>query len=380
MAPNVLTLSNIFPTRLRRMGGSYVLDRLGAQRSMSVPGEHVPLRMTLREPLKTLFHRTGRDTTEFDPGMPEGVSVPMGPHGFWKMRHGRDLAPLINAYADAVEEMTDVSTFDVIHGHGMFRVPAGSVARELSQRHGQPFGVTAHGSDINYGMRHHAELFRETFEAARAVMYVSRPLMERAEELGAPTHNAVLTPNGVDLDTFTFAPGKRPRRVLFVGGLAEVKGADRLPHIFHSVVERVADVSFTVVGTGTLENSLRSRTTGIDVNFAGTQDRAGVAQLMRESAVLVIPSRNEGWPVVVMESYASGTPIVATDVGGLRDALARDENIVAPSPGVEDRVAARLVEMLQTPAADASLRRRAENFSWKSVVRQELSAMGFELP
>ena len=372
----ILVLTNIFPTDRRPMGGSYVMERVEAHRRAGHEVEMLALRMRPDPLLRTFFRRTGRDDeTGPVPGMTP-VDYRMSTPMFARNKWGPSSMPLAQRVAREVERTVDVSSFDVIHAHGMYRPPAGLVADILSARHGVPFVVTAHGTDVNVAMAQRREEFVGVFERARAVMYVSPPLMERALELGAPRHNAVHVPNGVDLEIFSAGPDERGPEVLFVGNLAPVKGADRLCEIFTSVQSTHPDTTLSVIGVGPLDHSVRSDLAGTGATFLGQQPRAEVAAAMRRARVLLIPSRSEGWPCVILEAQASGTPVVATDVGGIRGAVGEGGTVVPHDDAVVQSLSSAVKRWLDAPADPVALRERASRFSWDEIARQEREAMG----
>jgi glycosyltransferase involved in cell wall biosynthesis len=106
------------------------------------------------------------------------------------------------------------------------------------------------------------------------------------------------------------------RTVLFVGNLVAVKGADRLLSAFARLRTQARLV---IIGDGPCRRRLvaLARDLGVaaTVRFLGCQSQPEVAEWMRRSDCLCLPSRSEGMPNVVVEALACGTPVVATDVG-----------------------------------------------------------------
>ncbi len=103
---------------------------------------------------------------------------------------------------------------------------------------------------------------------------------------------------------------------LFAGKLSQEKGLWTLLEAWSGL----AHVPLRIVGSGPLERDLRTRATerGLNVEFLGMRSRTETIQLMRDAVMLVLPSEwFEGFPLVITESYASGTPIVASRIGGL---------------------------------------------------------------
>ena len=368
----ILTITNIFPTRQRPSGGSYVLERAAAHRRAGHEVDIVAIRMAPTPELRALLRRSGRDDESGDvPGM--SVAEYRTNLVRFVAQHLRPGTPRdTRRVASKVMAAHDVSSYDVIHAHGMFRVPAGSVARELSARTGVPYVVTAHGSDVNMGMPRRAEEFTEAFASARASIFVSPPLMARAQELGAPSVNAHYIPNGVDLKAFTPGEPEREPILLFVGNLAPVKGADRLPAIWSAVERQIPSARLVVIGTGPLRASLEHQMRGMRVEFRGQQPKAEVARAMREAKALLVPSRSEAWGCVIVEAQACGTPVVAPAVGGIPYSLGDGGVLVENDDAVVESLADATMTILQNDRwENEPLRSRAEGFSWDAVAAME---------
>jgi len=136
---------------------------------------------------------------------------------------------------------------------------------------------------------------------------------------GLPSDRIVVKPN------FAPDPGAREGAgsyALFVGRLSVEKGIATL--LEASRMLRPEDV-LKVVGTGPLADQVAARAAeGQNVEWLGPQPREAVVELMRGARFLVVPSIcYENFPLVVVEAYALGVPVVVSDVGGLA-ALVRD--------------------------------------------------------
>lgn len=107
----------------------------------------------------------------------------------------------------------------------------------------------------------------------------------------------------------------------FCGQSEKVKGADRLPAIFESIRKLLPNTFFIVVGDGPLRGYLKNRLRNLNALFTGNVPQTDVALYMNALDVLVLPSRNEGWPCVVLEAQACGTLVVGSDKGGIPEAV-----------------------------------------------------------
>ncbi|MGO4599399.1 glycosyltransferase [Terrabacter sp. 2RAF25] len=367
----ILLLSNIFPSEANPAAGTFVKARIRALEDLGVSVDAVGVGARGRRV-------DGRKAAEF-------IDATVTASHFQRLAlRGRAVSrTLERETAVAISSALDLTRYDGVMAHGMFSLGAGSVAAVLLEKHGLPFTVHLHGSDINTVMPRNPAATARVLETATASLFVSKALLARARELGYSGGNSVVTGNGVELDTFRLA-SKRPRiagelHLIFVGNLLPVKGADRLPEVFEAVRKRHPSVSLTVVGDGPLRGDLEQRLAGRRVTFVGRVSPERVATLVGEADVTVLPSRSEGWPTVINESYAVGTPVVGVDVGGVAEALIDPRWAVTPGKAVIENLAL-VAELAAAEAVPEVLRRRASEFEWSRIARAELDALMKDLP
>jgi glycosyltransferase involved in cell wall biosynthesis len=137
--------------------------------------------------------------------------------------------------------------------------------------------------------------------------------------------------NGTDTSFFSPLDSKKARAdasspvVLYVGRFFEQKGADLLPVIFAALKQRRADVRFKVIGVGPLKDDLlrdfHSHGLLDSLDFFDFSPLKFVLELYREADVVIMPSRYEPFGLVATECMATGTPLVASNVGGLSEII-----------------------------------------------------------
>lgn len=242
---------------------------------------------------------------------------------------------------------------DLVHAHWL---PSGYPARATRK----PYVLTMHGTDAELARRAPA-LFRPAVRTARIVTCVSESLTAIAHDLGAREVRVV--PVGVNVPELTVEPDEPPH-VLFVGRLSEEKGVLEL-------LEAARGLPLVVVGDGPLRDRVpEARGFVPPTELPAYFDRA---------AVVVCPSRREGYGVVARQAMAHARPVVATAVGGLAEAIVDGQSGVLVPPG-NTRA---LREALERVLADADLRRRLgaaarervrEHFSREVAARSTLAA------
>jgi glycosyltransferase involved in cell wall biosynthesis len=152
-----------------------------------------------------------------------------------------------------------------------------------------------------------------------------------ARAAGLSPDKLVVIPNGVDVERFATAAPCRleslgvtpPRRfIVYVGRIDVQKDVEALVTEIYSP-ERFPEHDLVLVGDGpqrqALERAVAQSASAERIHFAGY--REDVAQIMAASDLLVLPSRWEGMPNVVLEAMAAARPVVATDVEGVAEAL-----------------------------------------------------------
>lgn len=298
---------------------------------------------------------------------------------YWGIRH-------------RVGQLRSEFPFDLIHAH--FSYPDGRVAARLGRRYGVPVIITEHAPWRPW-MEAYPLVRRQATWAARESTFliaVSRAVRESILHFTGSLQQMRVIPNGVDGSIFA-APqnGDRPRsnQILFVGIMRLVKGVDILLKAMRLLVDRGRDVKLAIVGESFYQSYRRDQKLFrqmVDdlrlesrVRFLGPKSSAEVAQQMRDSALLVLPSRAESFGVVLAEALACGTPVVATCCGGPEDIVNEKVGVLVP---VEDAEAlARAIDDVLQRRADydpAELRAYAlDRFGLESVARR-VAALYYE--
>jgi L-malate glycosyltransferase len=207
---------------------------------------------------------------------------------------------------------------DVVHAHWL---PSALPALAT----GRPFVLQLWGTDVELAQRI-AWLARFLVRRARVVVVASAHLASAAEAFGA--RKVEIVPSGVDLPTKVGEPSKPPH-VLYVGRLSAEKG-------ILDFLEASEGLERVIVGDGPLRVRVPEA-----LGFVPTPLLGGYYE---RAAIVCVPSRREGYGVVAREAMAYGRPVVATEVGGLVDA-------------VEDGVTGLLVPANSPPAIRGALER-----------------------
>jgi glycosyltransferase involved in cell wall biosynthesis len=191
---------------------------------------------------------------------------------------------------------------------------------------------------------------------------------------GQDERSVVLVESGIDVSRAQ--PIERPPtssfRVGFSGRLAEEKA----PLAFIDLARLIRDVDFEFImtGAGPLESKVRravARLSDPRVSFLGVVGDIGahIASL----DVLVVPSILDGRPVVVLEAFARGVPVIASRVGGLPELIRDGETGYLVDAGDTPAIARHLQRLLEDPSELAGLRTKARMFAERNLGAERMN-------
>lgn len=315
--------------------------------------------------------------------MHHGIDV-QHPRYFLPPKVGMNVAPFTLAMGavPAVQRLLDEGyDFDVIDAH--YYYPDGVAAALLARHFKKPFIVTARGTDINLIANYAIprKLIQWTANRARASIGVSAALTGAMVCLGLVASKLITMRNGVDLVRFRPIPKLQAREVLgwspvptliSVGNLVENKGH----HIAIEALIHLPNFHLVIVGDGPERHTLEALSSRLGLNsrvaFAGAIAQKDLTFYYSAADILVLPSSREGWPNVLLESMACGTPVVATDVGGIAEIVTTDmvgrllltrssSYLVAAVKNLWSRYPERL-----------AVRAYAERYGWQSTTEAQM--------
>jgi glycosyltransferase involved in cell wall biosynthesis len=270
---------------------------------------------------------------------------------------------------------------DVIDAHVYY--PDGVAAALLARHLKKPVTVTARGTDLNLYPKRYPLVGRMIAKAAREVdasITVCAALKEALVDLGAAPESVHVMRNGVDLELFRPVDRDAAQKrwnvsrptLLSIGHLIERKGHDL-------VIEALADlpgVDLMIAGDGPerqrLEHLQDRLGVGDRVRFLGVVAHQDLRHLYSAAEALVLASSREGWPNVLLEALACGTPVIATRNWGT------PEIVTAPEAGllIDERTPKAIADaariLLEAPQERAVTRRYAEAFSWEATTDAQL--------
>ena len=259
-------------------------------------------------------------------------------------------------------------------------------ARGASDRYGMPYFVTWHGSDVHsHPWRNPLVLAatRSLMEEAACNFFVSNALLENSHRITTSARKEVLY-NGVS-DAFVrfdveermalrrkYGLAEGEKVVAFVGSIVAVKNVHALQPIFSGIRARYGGaLKFWMVGDGKLRSQVEnamSADNSIDVRFWGNVAADEIPSIMNCIDLLVLPSLNEGLPLVCAEAMRCGASVIGSDVGGISEVIGKD-NTVPLGDGFVEELSEKAFGMLRTPA----IQEIPSQLDWKATAAKELT-------
>lgn len=187
---------------------------------------------------------------------------------------------------------------------------------------------------------------------ATVVAVMGREAKADLEARGVPPERVIVVPAMVDSSRFYPQPGVERRYDLVT--VSQLIPRKRLGDLLEATVILKAerpDLRVAIAGTGALDGELReqARRLGIEANVELLGYVADTERLYAESAVFVLPSRSEGLAIAVTEAMAAGLPVVATDVGEIRDVVVPGKTGELFAVGDVRALAQHATELLDAP-------------------------------
>jgi L-malate glycosyltransferase len=262
---------------------------------------------------------------------------------------------------------------EVVHTHGFYTNIFGMAAAALA-RVAMRVASRRETGGIRTGAQRRVE--RLAYRVANAIVANAEEVRRQLVAEGVPEGKVVTIHNGIDVDRVVPPAGVPRKDTLEMLGLrgdperrfVTIVANMRLPVKDHptflraarSVAAAVPGTEFVVAGGGPLAAAMRRLATELGVarstHFIGECGR--IAELLSVSQVCVLSSRAEGFSNSMLEYMAAARPVVATDVGGAREAIVEGESGYLVPAGDPEALASRVVSLLRDPERAAAMGRR----------------------
>jgi len=294
----------------------------------------------------------------------------------------------------------DVEGLDLIHNHDWLTSYA---AREIKHLYHMPLLTTIHATERGRGRGHlgsdqavrinDAE-WHLVYDAWRVICCTQYMADEIRTSFGAPPDKIDVIPNGIDPRRFAHLEGRdlsafraefvqpHEKLVLYVGRIVYEKGADILVRAAQRVIAQVPEARLVIAGRGPELGRLRGLVADLGlqnkVHLAGFVDDDTRDKLYMVADCAVFPSRYEPFGIVALEAMAARTPVVVTDIGGLREVVQHAETGITVYPDNVDSCAWGIIHTLDHPEwsqqrVENAYRTLLERFNWDTIAAQTLA-------
>lgn len=285
----------------------------------------------------------------------------------------------------------DVSEFDLVHS--LFAFPYCLIAARSAKKYKKPFIMGAQGTHGVRPLTYFPEkiVLKKCYKQAKVITVPSEFTKMMIEKYAGKTYPIEVIHNGVHFDRFQKQVDAKSLKqkyqgktvLLTVGGLWGRKGHDIVLKAISQIINGRPDIHYVMVGDGNGRAQLEELVNKLDikehVEFAGRQMGDDLVRYFQACDIYVhtpkiVDLKFEGFGIVYLEASACGKAIVATDAGGIRDAVIDGETGLIAADGDIDQVARQIL----TLCSDTELRNKlgqagrlyAQKNSWPSIAEK----------
>jgi glycosyltransferase involved in cell wall biosynthesis len=336
-------------------------------------------------PVHSIIFSDGQnDAAQLDFNFPCFTTHPRSTTTFYELTD-EQLDRYVEAWQDAFDKIVAEFDPEIVHAHHIWIAPFVASQKDL------PYIISCHGTDLMGYQK--GPRYREMAHTAAAqsdgIIAISRQVMTQAIDIFDLEDSQIdLVWNGFDSNLFRVMPEISRSEVLgsygidvsdgpivsFVGKFTDFKGIDVLLHATKIVEAEIPTTQTLLVGHGGLWEEMQSLSSELGLkgtSFIGHQPQDEVARIYNIADVSVVPSRVEPFGLVAVEALACGTPVVATNEGGLPDFITNEVGTLVPVDDPVRLAQAILAEIRQgskTSKGIVASQYALEQFTWTSAV------------
>lgn len=215
----------------------------------------------------------------------------------------------------------------------------------------------------------------KTFNDADRILVLSSQWLSWVNTLVSDSNKVSVLYNSVP-DMNTKSETSNEKSILFLGRLEHQKGVEELIHAFSLIAPKFENAVLNLAGEGDLEkyqSLVHHLKIDSKVNFLGWISGIEKAEYLSKATIYCLPSYNEGFPMGVLEAMSARTPVIATRVGGIPDAITDRKDGLLVEPGDIKTLSESIEILLEDPELCIDLANKAKskfqsNFSRESVL------------
>jgi glycosyltransferase involved in cell wall biosynthesis len=261
---------------------------------------------------------------------------------------------------------------DVIYSCWLY--PDVVASAKFAGEHDIPCVAKAHGTDVNFHLQNikKSQQLLAQDKSLKHIFCPSQALANKLFAIGFDTAKVSTNYNGVNKAVFYPSDTREQqplelKKLVFVGSMLKTKGVFELINVYSQIAKQVPS-QLTLIGQGADVEGLRALCAKLKLDnavcFMGPQPLDVVAEHVRAADVLVLPSYREGLPNVVLEAFASGTPVVATKVGGIPEVVTEQTGVLVEAKSEQD-LTEGLLKALSRTWSESAIIAHAALFDWE---------------
>ena len=289
----------------------------------------------------------------------------------------------LNHLARQVIEFKKEFDYDLIHVHWTY--PFSYVAKLVKSLINIPYIVTCQGSDIHNLMLRpgHRKMIIEGLKDADKVIFVSNSLYEFAEKHGYGEDNYQIITNGIDPEVFKL---NKEIRIFdndfpvigYISDFSIVKGGDMVPAIINAIDTRLnGKVNFLFVLKSRFGKfpgeEIKVKNDRLKVVRSVPYNKMG--ELYASMKLLLMPSRQEGWPCTSIEALACGVPVLGSNIPPLLEVVPKSfgafVDLDQPLERISENYSKIAENMLNCNYDINAMNQYSMKYSWQSIVKSE---------
>ena len=301
-----------------------------------------------------------------------------------------------------VNELRYLDYFDIVHVHDA-RSFQGICTYLWGKMKFVPYVFQPHGSFLSllrepYGLRMLKLLLDKLVSGkilknSSKIITLSRVEAEQYRRMGVPEEKIAIIPNGIDLSEYANLPPKGTFKrkfgipedkkvILYLGRIHRSKGVDLLIKAYAYLIEKVGNKDAVLVIAGPDDGYLNdakalaySLRVSDSVMFVGPLYGKDKLAAYVDSDIYVLPSRYEIWGLTILEAYACGKPVIASNVGGPKDLVLDNETGLLFETGNFRELAERIMHLLNDENKCVEMGKKArklveQKYSIENVVKR----------
>ncbi len=291
------------------------------------------------------------------------------------------------AYIQARKYLKNIVTKDTVI-HANWIMPSGAMAKIISEKYKIPYITSLMGSDV-----HRLEEGSKFSKAAEKILSQADKIISVSQELIDVSNKKKILHDGSEAeliyniyedDKFVIK-GKRETRqslnisnnlkiIFYAGGLVSIKNVDVLIKAISYLLKSEKNIHLFIAGMGEKQKQLEelSITENISssITFLGPLNTKSIIDYYNVADVLCLPSKNEGLPNVIVESFFCGTPVVATKVGGIPTIVKDGENGFLVEPNSVSDLAEKIQKTIHHNWNREKIRKSISHYSNSNVIHK----------